>query len=197
MGRALLRTTLARHLEIGPDLITFSREPHGRPFLPPTRRNGDLQFNLSYTDGLVAVALISGARVGLDIENTTTRIDCLDIARTCFCRAEYEELKALAGPRRNIRFFELWTQKEAYMKALGLGLNMALDEVSFASSGTTTRPVFTLRRDGGCWLFRLLNPSVAHQAAVCIGAPSENEITMTYKKVIPLAGEESLSLPAE
>lgn len=195
VGRALLRTTLSNYLGIGPDLISFSREPYGRPFLPQYQQNDNPQFSLSYTDGLVAVVLTSGAQVGVDVENTDRQIDCLDIAHKYFSEAEYKELKRLSRPRRNVRFFEFWTQKEAYMKARGLGLNLALDEVSFASSENTMELVEStsiLTRDGHHWQFRLLNPSDMHTAAVCICTASKSSITMRYKKVIPLVRDDDL-----
>ena len=200
VGRALLRTTLAKFVDITPDLLTFSREPYGRPFLPQDQQNENLQFSLSYTDGLVAVALILGARVGVDIENTRRQIDCLDIADKYFSEAEYLELKGLSTPQRNIRFFEFWTLKEAYMKARGLGLNLALDEVSFAASDNTMEhgdSAFILTRDDHYWRFRLLNPSGMHTAAVCIGAASKSDITIRFKKVIPLVKDDDLILPVE
>ncbi len=197
VGRALLRATLSKYVGIGPDLISLSREPYGRQFLTRYQQNDNLQFSLSYTDGLVAVVLISGGRVGLDIENTRRQIDCLNIAQSYFSEAEYQELKKLSGPIRNIRFFEFWTQKEAYMKARGLGLNLALDEVSFASSDNTMGRTFILRRDGSIWHFRLMNPSVMHKAAVCIGEASNSEISIRYKKVIPLVRENDFSMPKE
>ncbi|MBT8347442.1 MAG: 4'-phosphopantetheinyl transferase superfamily protein [Desulfofustis sp.] len=197
VGRALLRTTLSKCVGIGPDLITFSRESHGRPFLMQYQQNNNVQFNLSYTDGLVAVALISGKQVGLDIENTSRQIDCLDIARNYFAQKEYCELKLLSGPPRRIRFFEFWTQKEAYMKARGLGLHLALDDVNFASSDNTTGPHLILMKDGRYWQFKLLNPSVTHKAAVCIGAASTSKIRIEYKKAVPLVREDAFVMPME
>ena len=82
VGRALLRTTLAKFVGIGPDLICFSRGPHGRPFLSLYQKGHNLQFNLSYTDGLVAVVMISGKQGGVDIEHTGRQLDCLEIAKS-------------------------------------------------------------------------------------------------------------------
>ena len=197
VGRALLRTTLAKYVGIGPDLITFSRGSHGRPFLPQSQHSGNLQFSLSYTDGLVAVAMISDKQIGSDIEHTGRQIDCLDIAHSYFTREEYQELKSLSEPRRRIRFFEFWTQKEAYVKARGLGLHLALDEVNFASSDTAKGPPLIFKKDSRYWQFRLLNPSVTHKAAVCIGAASKREIRIDYKKTVPLIGEDPLIIPME
>ena len=197
VGRALLRTTLAKFVGIGPDLICFTRGPHGRPFLSLYQKGHNLQFNLSYTDGLVAVVMISGKQVGVDIEHTGRQLDCLEIARSYFARAEYLELKSLSEPRRRFRFFEFWTQKEAYMKARGIGLQMALDEVNFASADVTTEPGFIYTQDGYHWQFNLLNPSVTHKAAVCIGAESKSRMKINCKKIIPLVREENLSTTAE
>jgi 4'-phosphopantetheinyl transferase len=197
VGRALLRTTLAKCVGIGPALITFSRGSHGRPFLPQSQHSGNLQFNLSYTDGLAAVVMIANKQIGVDIEHTGRQIDCLDIARSYFTTEEYQELKSLSEPRRRIRFFELWTQKEAYIKARGLGLHLALDEVNLASSDNATGLPLVLNKDGHYWQFRLLNPSVMHQAAVCIGAESKREIGIDCKKTVPLIGEDPFIMPVE
>ena len=197
VGRALLRTSLAECVGIEPALITLTRGDHGRPFLTQSQQVDNLQFNLSYTDGLVAVVMISDKQVGVDIENISRPIDYLDIARNYFTQAEYQELKLLSEPRRRLRFFEFWTQKEAYMKARGLGLQMALDEVNFAPSKDMTGPGFIFTQDHYQWQFTLLNPSVNHKAAVCIGAASKEWIKIKSKKSIPLVKVEDLSLPVE
>ena len=197
VGRALLRTKLAECVGIEPSLIVLTRGTHGRPFLAQSQQVDNLQFNLSYTDGLVAIVMISDKQVGVDIENTSRQIDCLDIARSYFAQAEYQELQLLSEPRRSVRFFEFWTLKEAYMKARGLGLQMALDEVNFAPSIDTIEPGFIFTRDDYHWQFSLLNPSVNHKAAVCIGAASKSWIRIKCKKVVPLVSEDDLAMSEE
>jgi 4'-phosphopantetheinyl transferase len=55
--------------------------------------------------------------------------DLEQMACRYFCRAEASELLSLGGPRvRQEAFFRCWTRKEAYIKAVGDGLHMPLDQ---------------------------------------------------------------------
>jgi hypothetical protein len=83
------------------------------------------------------------------------------------------------------------------VKARGLGLHLALDELNFASPDNATGLPLVLNKDGRYWQFRLLNPSVMHKAAVCIGAASKREIRIDYKKTVPLIGEDPFIMPME
>lgn len=198
VGRALIRTILSRYMDIDPAQITLAREIHGRPFLPSPNKTGALQFNLSYTKGLVAVALISEGKVGIDVENTSVKIDCLEIAGNYFSPSEYHELKKLPKSQIKKRFFEFWTLKEAYMKARGLGLSLPLDEVSFAFPRESTEPIepaSILMKDGGYWQLRLLSPSNLHKAAVCVCQDEDIPTKMIIKKTIPLVTEETFKTP--
>ena len=198
VGRLLLRTVLGGYLETKPELIVFARTRHGRPYLQEQVRKGDLQFSLSYTDGLVAVALHGGTCVGMDVENTDSQINCLDIAQRYFTPDECRELQELSAPLRKTRFFEMWTLKEAFMKAQGLGLKMALDELSFAGheqAGTHKNTGFTMAHRNKFWQFWLLNPGVSCKAAVCVEIEAEMTPQLHCKKKIPLISEDDFALP--
>ena len=198
VGRALLRTVLADYLDLEPEALVFGRGVHGRPYLLKPADRDDLPFSLSYTDGLVAVAVFSGTTLGLDVERLNSKIDFLDIAQRYFSAAEHRELLKLPTPRRNTRFFEIWTLKEAYMKARGLGLNMALDEISFATaggSGDHRKTCFTLTHDNNSWHFWLLTPDDVHKAAVCVEKKTARPPGLLCKKKIPLRAEEDFALP--
>lgn len=195
VGRALIRTILSRCTELAPSKIDFVREDNGRPYLAESGKNSPPQFNLSYTDGLVAVAVTQESRVGIDVENTSREIDCLEIAERYFSPAEYKELEQLPEPLLKQRFFEFWTLKEAYVKAHGRGLNIPLDEISFHlhkknKDYTTSTSIVT--DDGRQWQFRTLKPSNLHRASFCI-QDAEIPFKVKSKKVIPLLEEDYLS----
>jgi 4'-phosphopantetheinyl transferase len=119
--RALARGVLGRALDANPSSLSFCRGAHGRPEL---RAPGDLRFNLTNTTALVACAVARGREVGVDAEASTRADEILEVAHVVFTEAERERLQILAPPARRIRAVQLWTAKEAYIKARGLGFSL-------------------------------------------------------------------------
>lgn len=126
----LLRRSLSRYAPVRPEAWTFSRTAFGKPYLP----DGELCFNLSHTSGLVACAVTRAISVGIDVERIDPAIDCESVARHLFSAAEMTALTTCRADRRT-RFFELWTLKEALLKAVGVGLAQPLRTVSFGLDG--------------------------------------------------------------
>ena len=87
--------------------------------------DGGTQFSLSHTKGLVACA-VSDRAVGVDVEHERPCHEAL--ARRFFTREEQRFLQASSAPDRD--FTMLWTLKESYVKALGLGLRQPLNSFS-------------------------------------------------------------------
>ena len=136
--RATLRTVLSLyHPYIAPEKWRFIKNEHGKPFadqaLLPRTISGDLpvQFNISHTEGLVCLAISRWRPVGVDVENTNREGRLLDIADRYFSPQETEDLFALPEDQQRERFFDLWTLKEAYIKACGMGLAIPLSHFSF------------------------------------------------------------------
>jgi 4'-phosphopantetheinyl transferase len=119
-SRAALRTILGRYLGEEPSRVRLGATPEGRPVLiaPPW----PLEVSLSRSDGWALVAVAAGVRLGVDLERVDARhVDAavLDAVLTTEERAELESCPASVRVRR---FFELWTLKEAWAKAVGTGL---------------------------------------------------------------------------
>jgi hypothetical protein len=103
--------------------------------------------SLSHSHGFAARARAPGhIAVGVDVEWLAPR-DFLSLARTAYSAAEADEFETLGDPSvRPGRFYETWTLKEAFAKALRLSLADALGNCCFAfSSGTATATVPTTR----------------------------------------------------
>ena len=197
VGRALIRTILSRCTGLEAKQIAFSREDQGRPFLLPFGTSPPPEFNISYTDGLVAAAQSLECRVGIDVENSSREIDCLEIAERYFSSAEYTELEQLPEPLLKERFFELWTLKEAYVKAQGRGLHIPLDEVSFHLRNANSDPAKStsvVTDDGRQWQFRTLKPSDRHKAALCVRRRAMSPLRVISKKTIPLIAEDDFTM---
>jgi 4'-phosphopantetheinyl transferase len=120
-GRMALRTVVGQVLGVPPSEVTLVPTAVGR-----VRVAGGtgLEVSLSHTGDMFVVAVAVGdrVRVGVDVESAD-RGDLSDhVARRCFSEAEQAELHGLTGGRRTRRFAEFWTQREAWVKAVGSGV---------------------------------------------------------------------------
>ncbi len=127
VARAVLRDVLARYLKRDPAALGFTYNEYGKPELERADERPVLHFNMSHAHGVALCALTYGREVGVDVEFLREEFASLDVARSFFSRAEVEMLEALPVEQRTRGFFNCWTRKEAYIKALGEGLSHPLD----------------------------------------------------------------------
>jgi 4'-phosphopantetheinyl transferase len=128
--RVLLRETLSRYAPVAAQDWSFAPGPQGKPGIVAPAAP-DLRFNLSHTGTLVVCALTCASEIGVDLEDTTRELDPLELADRVCAVEELETLRALAPDARRRRFFELWTLKEAYLKARGLGFALEPRSIRF------------------------------------------------------------------
>jgi 4'-phosphopantetheinyl transferase len=165
-AHALLRRVLSTYDDVPPDAWTFVAEANGKPSLAP-EHGGTLAFNLSHTHGLVACAVTRDAHVGVDVECVERVGDGRDIAARYFAARELSQLDACAEDRRAARFIELWTLKEAYLKAIGSGLGQPLNTFAFTFDDPGGIR-FSAPPDAApaAWTFALFAPSPRHRLAL-------------------------------
>jgi 4'-phosphopantetheinyl transferase len=125
LGRAALRALLGGYLGVSPSDIQFSYGTKGKPSL--TDAACKLRFNASNSGELAVVALTEGCELGVDVEHIRPVPDIEKIAERFFAAAEVAELMALPETERCQGFFNCWTRKEAYIKAVGDGFAVPLD----------------------------------------------------------------------
>lgn len=152
-GRGGLRAILSRYLDLEPEQLRFSYNRYGKPTLVAETGGRDLSFNLSHAAGVALCALTRGREVGVDVEFIREDFAGLDIAERFFSLKEVEALRALPPDVRAPAFFNCWTRKEAYIKALGEGLSHPLD--TFTVSLAPGEPAALLATEN--------NPTVAHE----------------------------------
>jgi len=133
LGRAVLRALLGGILGLPPAGIQFCYGPKGKPALADS--GSLLRFNTSNSGNLAVYAFTEGCELGIDVEALRPIPDMEQIAARFFAPEEAAELMALAEPDRPQAFFNCWTRKEAYIKAVGDGLSVQL-----ASFRVTLRP---------------------------------------------------------
>jgi 4'-phosphopantetheinyl transferase len=139
LSRGTLRVLLAQYLNREPDRIHFRYGAYGKPALTEEEsRAPDLRFNVSHSGDYCLCAVALGREVGVDVEIVRPDIECLPLAERFFTKREYEDLQREPVDGRHPRFFRYWTCKEAYLKALGLGIASGLErvEVSFKEDGS-------------------------------------------------------------
>lgn len=159
--RGVLRSILGRYLDAAPEALRFAYGPHGKPSL----RDRLLSFNLSKSGGLALYAVTSEPDVGCDIERREPDIDANEMAAQFFSPSEICELTSLAPALRVAAFYNGWTRKEAYLKAIGCGLSVSTQ--SFTTSLARRR---RSRIQGG-WVVHALEPTPSHHAAVVTANP--------------------------
>jgi 4'-phosphopantetheinyl transferase len=164
-ARALVRGALEK-CGAGPAAaLRFSIGAHGRPALDPPR---PFDFNLSHTRGLIACAIGPGT-FGVDVENLSRATHFTGVARVVFSEREQAELARQADPRRY--FFSLWTLKEAYIKARGLGFSLPPRQVE-----VTLEPSPHIADPG--WRVALFEATPDHVGALAIRAPEPVRCTL-------------------
>lgn len=161
-AHGILRLILARYLDESPKALTFTKGKYGKPELC---NDPALQFNLSHSGdhALLAVGLIHP--LGIDLEQFSAR-PYLGIGEQLFSKRENLALRS-ADPRLTcLTFFNIWSQKEAFIKASGLGLTYPTDQfdVPILSSTPQIIPDNLHQRS---WKILSFMPRIACSAALC------------------------------
>ncbi len=123
----LIRDIVMKRLGMKNEDITFSFNEYGKPSLDHAT---DFHFNVSHSGDWIACA-VDPFPIGIDVEKIAP-ID-LDIARNFFFHQEYDDLMSRAESEKLPYFFTLWTLKESYIKAEGMGLSIPLDSFSISA----------------------------------------------------------------
>lgn len=139
LTRAGLRTLLSHYVPaIAPEDWEFVSNAHGKPRISNPGLTDRLFFSISHTPGLIAVAVSRQEEIGLDVENMQLPRRTVAVADRFFAGTEVEALLKLPVTEQDSRFFDLWTLKEAYIKARGLGLAIPLRSFAFSFADSPT-----------------------------------------------------------
>ena len=169
-AHALLRRALASTTGRGPEELVFERDALGKPFLAQAGQAPPRDFSLSHSAGLVACAISAAHAIGIDVEAINGAIDVSRIAARYFTVEEATALVRCPVEDRAWRFFELWTLKEALLKAAGIGPATTLDRVSFRVNGGRVHLVSAPPEIGMAWTLALIDIGRSHTFATAVGA---------------------------
>lgn len=169
--RGMLRILLASYLGASPADLLFTYSAHGKPSLATS--SGNLEFNLSHSNGHVLIGITRGRKIGVDIECIDRDVKFNELAERFFSPAENREIAILPQQSRRNAFFACWTRKEAILKATGFGLSLPLDSFD-VSVGADEEHVKVVSRwdDHRDWIVQSINVWQGYAAAAAVEAAS-------------------------
>lgn len=164
-ARGMLRDVLARYSRQPAADLRFTYGEHGKPSM-----DGPLRFNLSHSHGLALLAVTRGHEVGVDLEAVRQDIMGERIAERFFSPREVQMLGALPADQQAVGFFNCWTRKEAYIKALGSGLFLALDRFDVTLAPGAEARLLEDRGDADLsrWELRVIEPGDGWAGALVV-----------------------------
>jgi 4'-phosphopantetheinyl transferase len=172
VGRGALRTLLGGYLGLSPTEIRFAYGERGKPFLAAPPSGGhDLHFNLSNSNELALVGFVRGVEIGVDVEYLKPMPDLEQIAERFFSASERVALRQLPAPLKPEGFFNCWTRKEAYLKAVGEGLAARLDSFDVTLVPGDAPRMLTLEGDAARaarWFLKPFRPAPEYIGALAV-----------------------------
>lgn len=144
-GRTLIRAIAGRRLGVGPERVVLDSscydcgKPHGKPRVVADPSMPDPpEVSISHSGSLVALAVVDGAPVGIDVEQIRAA-EVGDLARMVISAPERTDFAALAENDRQGGFFTYWSRKEAVVKAAGKGMSIPMTKLTLTAPDTPPR----------------------------------------------------------
>jgi 4'-phosphopantetheinyl transferase len=170
VARGSLRAILGAYLRKHPARLSFNYSRYGKPALEG-EMSGGLNFNLSHANELALIAVTRDRGIGIDIEFIRPDFASLETAERFFSTHEVATMQTLSREEQNAAFFNCWTRKEAYIKAIGEGMSMPLNEFNVSlAPGEPAALLGNLRdeHEVSRWSLRELFPGPGYLAAVAV-----------------------------
>jgi len=154
---------IGKRVGVEPSALIISSDSFGRPFVDMDECRG-IDVSLSHTVGMVAVALVNGGRVGVDVEAVDDeRVPRTDLAAYGLSAEEIVRLESMAGAERPAAFIELWTAREAVAKADGRGLSLPLSSIRIDLSASVAATPECGDKPSRHWRLWREQPSLCHR----------------------------------
>jgi 4'-phosphopantetheinyl transferase len=168
VSRGLVRFILSHYLNMPPDEIRFNRGHHGKPELDDRIHGSRLRFSLSHSCGMVLLAVTVDHEIGIDIEFVDSRVDFDEFAFLVFSSAEVMSISQLPLEERQRAYFQCWTRKEAFVKALGEGLSERIRQLEVIASDGSLLPHINAVAADDRWTVKDLNVRQRFVSAVAV-----------------------------
>lgn len=164
LSRQALRRILSGYLGIPPESVAFAAAERGKPEV--LIEGAAPAFNLSHSGRWTLLAFRKDKRIGIDVERENAERAAPEVAARYFSAAEIARMNGIPENRRMAAFFQLWTLKEAYLKATGEGIAGGLG--TFSVHWVEKEKKFTLEatQSGETWNLSSLAPAPGYRAAL-------------------------------
>ncbi len=162
IARAMLRLILARYLHTEPDALEFITNPYGKPRIAGQTH---LQFNISHSGDLALLAIGQEKELGIDLEHFSGR-PFQGIGELMFSPKEIHAFSQVPSSMRSLAFFHIWAQKEAFIKACGMGLSYPTQTFDVPVMPPTNRAIEDPKHQLS-WHMASFMPKIACCAALC------------------------------
>lgn len=170
-SRWLLRKVVGQYLQQSPSTLVFERSAKGKPYIA----GSSLQFNLSHSGHWALLALANGMELGVDVEQVKDSRDLLGIAENYYHPEEYAQLQQRQGDEQIRFFYQLWTLKEALLKAMGVGISVGLENLNFNMEAPVSVKLSTtlaVQSTADKWQFHQWQLPGASYCALATAAPT-------------------------
>ncbi len=176
------RFVLSEYAETAPGEWAYTRGVNGRPEI--VGGPAGLRFNISHTEGMVAVLVHGEHDAGVDVESPWRATNTASVSKRVFTNAERSAMLVLPDDQQAGRFYQLWTLKESFIKAKGKGFAMPLSKFGFTigddgSIGFSCDPA--LDPDPSLWEYSTTWSEAGHVVSVCAYVPDGEFIEPTLR----------------
>jgi len=127
IARAAVKLIFEKQLKLDKTQFSIEIQEYGKPCI---QNNRGLHFNISHSGNIILIGIAFHYEMGVDVEVKNNEIDHIDLSKSVFSLDEHAELKILEKNRVVEGFYNCWSMKESFIKALGLGLQIPLDQFS-------------------------------------------------------------------
>lgn len=129
-AKGILRNIIGRYTQLKSETIEFVYNRFGKPYLITNQNSQKLYFNIAHSHDYVVYAFTKNIDIGVDLELCQDISDLEEVAEYFFSCDEYLYLQTLSDKKKQDYFYKIWTLKEAFVKATGLGLSYDLRQIS-------------------------------------------------------------------
>lgn len=171
-----LRQILARYTGMEPKHIQYQFTHYGKPHLSKDAQS-NIEFNLSHSYERAMVAISKRQPVGVDIEYIRPTDDIASLAKRYFSPKEYQQFTELPKEKMLLGFFNAWTRKESYIKAIGEGLSCSLETFDVSLKPGEPAQLLSIANDpqkASSWTLRDVKAEVGYVAAFAVQLSNVN-----------------------
>ena len=190
VARAMMRTILAQYLHDKPECLDFAYNKQGKPMIA---HKSQIEFNLTHSGELALLAVGQTWPMGIDLEFFSAR-PYENIGKYLFSPTELNELSRQADNIKPLVFFQIWSQKEAFIKACGLGLSYPTEQFTVPILSTGEVRIYDVLHQEYRKMISFM-PEIACSAALCYNPAVTRlrKITVKPEQILKVnAGHETL-----